>query len=272
MFEIIFRFFLVRPKIPRKAEMKAHKKILFVLVGLIMLGALYPADMMAQGLPKLSLSIDESDSPKDFSTTMKILIVLTILALVPTILIMLTSFIRIVVVLMMTRQAIGTAQMPPSQVLMGLALVLTIFVMAPVINQDYNDALKPYMDGKITRDDAYKIGIKPIRDFMFKQTREQDIELFASFAKIEKPKTHDDLPTYVLIPSFMISELRTAFQISFVIFIPFLVIDMVVASVLMSMGMMMLPPIMVALPFKILLFVMVDGWHLIVKSLVASFY
>jgi flagellar biosynthetic protein FliP len=231
-----------------------------------------PATLSAQGLPKVSLSIDDSGSPQDFSATMKILIAMTVLALVPTILVMVTSFVRIIVVMMMTRRAMGTNQMPPSQVLMGMALILTIFVMAPVFNQVYTDAVKPYIEGELDQEQAYKIGIEPIREFMFKQTREQDIEMFASFAKIDKPKTRDDLPTYVLIPSFLVSELRTAFQIAFVIFIPFLVIDMVVASVLMSMGMMMLPPIMVALPFKILLFVMVDGWYLIIQSLVQSFY
>ncbi|MBD3382195.1 MAG: flagellar type III secretion system pore protein FliP [candidate division Zixibacteria bacterium] len=247
-------------------------KLVGVLVLVLLVLSIVPVDLQAQGVPKLSLSLDESDSPQDFSTTLKILIALTVLALVPTILVMVTSFVRIVVVIMMTRQAMGTPQMPPAQVLMGIALILTIFVMAPVFNQVYSDAVKPYIDGEMTREDAYDVGIQPIRDFMFKQTREQDIELFASFANLPKPQNRDDLPTYILIPSFLISELRTAFQISFIIFVPFLVIDMVVASVLMSMGMMMLPPIMVALPFKILLFVLVDGWYLIIQSLVGSFY
>jgi flagellar biosynthetic protein FliP len=252
--------------------MSRSHKILLLLSAVIILIAVLPSHLSAQGIPKLSLSVDQSDSPQDFSTTMKILIGMTVLALVPTILVMVTSFVRIIVVIMMTRQAMGTPQMPPSQVLMGIALILTIFVMAPVFNRVYNQAVKPYINGEINQEEAYKTGVQPIREFMFKQTREQDIELFAKFAQIEKPKTRDDLPTYVLIPSFLISELRTAFQISFVIFIPFLVIDMVVASVLMSMGMLMLPPVMVALPFKILLFVMVDGWYLIIQSLVGSFY
>jgi len=252
--------------------MKYKYKILIALGCILLLGLLLPAHLSAQGIPKISVSLDNSDSPQDFSVTMKILIALTVLALVPTILVMVTSFVRIVVVMMITRQAMGTPQMPPSQVLMGIALILTIFVMAPVFNQVYSEAVKPYIDGEINQEEAYKIGIQPLRTFMFQQTREQDIELFASFAHIDKPKTRDDLPTYVLIPSFLISELRTAFQIAFIIFIPFLVIDMVVASVLMSMGMLMLPPIMVALPFKILLFVMVDGWYLIIRSLVGSFY
>ncbi len=249
----------------------ANRIFLILCIAIIGLTAI-PTDLSAQGVPRISLDIDDTGSPKDFSATIKILLAITILALVPTILVMVTSFVRIVVVIMMTRHAMGTPQMPPAQVLMGMALILSIFVMAPVFNQVYNDALKPYMDGEMTQEEAYDIGIDPIREFMFRQTREQDIELFANFANLAKPQTRDDLPTYVLIPSFLISELRTAFQISFVIFIPFLVIDMVVASVLMSMGMMMLPPIMVALPFKILLFVMVDGWYLIVQSLVASFY
>jgi flagellar biosynthetic protein FliP len=252
--------------------MSRKHKILLLLSVVIILVAVLPSHLSAQGIPKINLSVDQSDSPQDFSTTMKILIGMTVLALVPTILVMVTSFVRIIVVIMMTRQAMGTPQMPPSQVLMGMALILTIFVMAPVFNKVYTEAVKPYVNGELNQEEAYKTGIQPIREFMFKQTREQDIELFAKFAQIEKPKTRDDLPTFVLIPSFLISELRTAFQISFVIFIPFLVIDMVVASVLMSMGMLMLPPVMVALPFKILLFVMVDGWYLIIQSLVASFY
>jgi flagellar biosynthetic protein FliP len=252
--------------------MAGKRKTVLFLAALLVIAMIIPAQLSAQGIPKVSLAIDDSGSPQDFSATMKILIAMTVLALVPTILVMVTSFVRIIIVMMMTRQAMGTNQMPPSQVLMGMALILTIFVMAPVFNQVYNGAVKPYIDGELDQEQAYKIGIEPIREFMFKQTREQDIEMFASFAQIEKPQTRDDLPTYVLIPSFMVSELRTAFQIAFVIFIPFLVIDMVVASVLMSMGMMMLPPIMVALPFKILLFVMVDGWYLIIQSLVQSFY
>ncbi len=252
--------------------MSRSHKILLLMAAAIILITVMPSHLSAQGIPRINLSVDQSDSPQDFSTTMKILIAMTVLALVPTILVMVTSFVRIIVVIMMTRQAMGTPQMPPSQVLMGMALILTIFVMAPVFNKVYAEAVKPYINGEINQEEAYKTGIQPIREFMFKQTREQDIELFAKFAQIEKPKTRDDLPTYVLIPSFLISELRTAFQISFVIFIPFLVIDMVVASVLMSMGMLMLPPVMVALPFKILLFVMVDGWYLIIQSLVASFH
>ena len=185
---------------------------------------------------------------------------------------MLTSFIRIVVVFSFLRHAIGTHQMPPNQLLVGLALILTVFVMAPTITKVNETALQPFMKDEINQQEAYDIGIQPIREFMFKQVREKDLALFVSMSGLPKPEKPDDLPTYIIIPGFIISELRIAFQISFILFIPFLIIDMVVASVLMSMGMLMLPPIMVSLPFKILLFVLVDGWYLIIKSMMASFH
>jgi flagellar biosynthetic protein FliP len=246
--------------------------ILTCLAALVILSIALPVKSAAQALPKISVEVSESENPKDLSVTLQIVLLLTVLTLAPSIVMMVTSFTRIVVVLSFVRQAIGTQQMPPAQLIVGLALVLTIFVMAPVISQVHTDAIKPYLNGEISQDQAYEKSVKPIRDFMLKQTREKDIALFVKFAAIERPETVDDLPIWVLIPGFIISELRIAFQIAFVVFIPFLVIDMVVASVLMSMGMMMLPPIMVALPFKILLFVLVDGWYLIVNSLVSSFY
>lgn len=166
----------------------------------------------------------------------------------------------------------GTMQMPPNQVMIGLALFLTLFVMAPVFNQINNQALKPYLAKEINQKEAYDRGVQPLRDFMLKQTRERDLALFVHFAKIEQPKGPSDLPTHVIIPAFIISELKTAFQMGFLIYLPFLILDMVVASVLMSMGMLMLPPIMISLPFKILLFVMVDGWNLVVRSLIMSFH
>ena len=242
------------------------------LAALVVFTLLMPAESTAQGLPKISVEVSESEDPQDLSVTLQIVLLLTVLTLAPSIVMMLTSFTRIVVVLSFVRQAIGTHQMPPAQLIVGLALVLTIFVMAPVISQVHKGAIKPYLDGEITQEQTYENSVKPIRDFMLKQTREKDIALFVKFSGIERPENADDLPIWVLIPGFIISELRIAFQIAFVVFIPFLVIDMVVASVLMSMGMMMLPPIMVALPFKILLFVLVDGWYLIVNSLVSSFY
>jgi flagellar biosynthetic protein FliP len=242
------------------------------LAALAIFTLLMPTESAAQGLPKISVEVSESEDPQDLSVTLQIVLLLTVLTLAPSIVMMLTSFTRIVIVLSFVRQAIGTHQMPPAQLIVGLALVLTIFVMAPVISQVHKEAIRPYLDGEITQEQTYENSVKPIRDFMMKQTREKDIALFVKFAGIERPETAEDLPIWVLIPGFIISELRIAFQIAFVVFIPFLVIDMVVASVLMSMGMMMLPPIMVALPFKILLFVLVDGWYLIVNSLISSFY
>jgi flagellar biosynthetic protein FliP len=242
------------------------KLLLPILIIILCCGSLH-----AQGLPSVSLQIDGSEEGEGLSTTIQILLLLTILALAPSIVIMTTSFLRIIIVLSFMRQALGTHQMPPSQLLMGMALILTMFVMAPVISQVHQNAFKPYLDGEITQSELYEKGTEPIRTFLLKQTREKDLALFVKFAGMEKPNTREDIPLHVLVPGFIISELRTAFQISFVIFIPFLVIDMVVASVLMSMGMMMLPPILVALPFKVLLFVLVDGWYLIIKSLLESF-
>ncbi len=226
----------------------------------------------AQTIPKISLQIGEGSSPGDLSTTLQILILMTVLTLAPSILIMTTSFIRIVVVLSFLRHAMGTNQLPPNQLIVALSLILTIFVMAPVANRSYNDGIKPYLEEKIKKEEAYDKIITPLREFMLAQTREKDLALFVEMADLKQPESHADIPLYVLIPGFVISELRIAFQIAFIIFIPFLAIDMIVSSVLMSMGMMMLPPIMVSLPFKVLLFVLVDGWYLLVKSLVESFH
>lgn len=247
-----------------------NRLVLYFLLAVALIAFL--ADTaLAQNLPKISVGIEKATDSKDLSVTLQILLLLTVLTLAPAIIIMLTSFVRIVVVFSFLRQAIGTHQMPPNQLLIGLALILTGFVMAPTITKINDNALQPYLKGQISQKDAYDTGIKPLREFMLKQVREKDLALFVSFAGIAKPKSPDDIPTYVIIPGFVISELRIAFQISFILFIPFLIIDMVVASVLMSMGMLMLPPIMVSLPFKILLFVLVDGWYLIVQSLLQSF-
>ncbi len=227
--------------------------------------------VMAQSLPKISLQVGESTNPADLSTTLKIVILMTVLALAPSILIMTTSFIRIAITLSFLRQAIGINQSPPNQLLISLALILTFFIMSPVINKSYNEGIKPYLEEQIRGEEAFKKAVGPFRTFMLAQTREQDLALFVNIAKLPAPNTPDDIPLQVLVPAFVISELRTAFMIAFVLFIPFLVIDMVVASVLMSMGMMMLPPVVVSLPFKLLLFVLVDGWYLLVKSLVESF-
>ena len=250
---------------------KLRGLIFLATMVIFLLGIAGAATVQAQVLPKISVGVEPSQDASDLSVALQIVLMLTVLTLAPSILVMMTSFIRIAVVLSFLRQAIGTNQMPPNQLIIALALILTFFIMAPVANEAYDTGLKPYMDGKISQEQAFESGMKPIRAFMLKQVREKDLALFVKLSGMEQPKNVDDVPTRLLIPGFVISELRTAFQIAFVVFLPFLIIDMVVASVLMSMGMLMLPPIMVALPFKILLFVLVDGWYLIVKALVESF-
>jgi flagellar biosynthetic protein FliP len=222
-------------------------------------------------LPKIGVNVGTSDNPNDIASTIQLLLLLTVLSLAPSILIMTTSFLRIIVVFNFLKNALGTAQMPPNQLLAGMALFITFFVMGPTWTKVSNESLKPYFDKKITLDSAYATGIKPVREFMFRQVRDQDLELFISIANMTRPANKDDLPTHILIPAFIISELRAGFIIGFFLFIPFLVVDMIVSSILMSMGMMMLPPMMVSLPFKLLLFVLVDGWNLVVGSLVRSF-
>ncbi|MEG1139337.1 MAG: flagellar type III secretion system pore protein FliP [Lachnospiraceae bacterium] len=220
-------------------------------------------------------SIQYNNESGQISGTVKIFLVLTILSLAPSILIMLTSFTRIIIVLHFVRQAIGTQTAPPNQVLVGLALFLTLFIMAPVFSQINKEAIKPLDAGEITQQEAFKIGVAPLREFMSKETQDKDLMLFCDIAKISfvPDETNlDTIPITVLIPSFILSELRTAFIMGFLIYIPFIVIDMVVASVLMSMGMMMLPPTTISMPFKILLFVLADGWDLIIGSLVRTFY
>lgn len=229
-------------------------------------------NLSAQTIPKVSVEIGEATEPSDLSTTLQIVILLTVLSLAPAIIIMVTSFIRFAVVLSFLRHAMGINQMPPNQLLVALALILTFFVMAPVVEKAYDDGLKPYLDKQMSGEEAFEKASEPFRKFMLSQTREKDLALFVSIAKMEQPQNAEEIPLHILVPGFVISELRIAFQIAFVLFVPFLVIDMVVASVLMSMGMMMLPPIIVSLPFKILLFVLVDGWYLLVKSLVESFH
>ena len=206
------------------------------------------------------------------SVVLQIFILLTVLSLAPAILVMLTSFTRIVIVLSLLRQALGTNQMPPNQIIIGLALFLTVFVMMPVWQTINEEALKPYMAKEMDQETALKQAMQPLKKFMFEQTREKDLALLMNISGTDRPKNSDDVSFSVLIPSFIISELKTAFQMGFLLYIPFLVIDMVVASVLLSMGMMMLPPIMVSLPFKLMIFVLADGWHLIVGSLVKSFF
>ena len=221
--------------------------------------------------PFISIDMDETKDPGKMAVVMQIFLLMTILSLAPAILIMLTSFTRIVIVLSLLRRALGTMQAPPNQVLIGLALFLTFFIMTPVWQNINQNALQPYLDDKIGQQQAFQNAAEPLRKFMFKQTREKDLALFVDIAKVERPQDVDDIPISVLIPSFIISEVKTAFQIGLMLYVPFLIIDMVVASVLLSMGMMMLPPIMISLPFKLMLFVLADGWNLLVGSLVRSF-
>ncbi len=221
--------------------------------------------------PFISIGLNKAEKPGGVSVVLQIFLLLTVLSLAPAILIMLTSFTRIVIVLSVLRQAMGTQQMPPNQIILGLALFLTFFIMTPVWQKVNHDALQPFLHKQIDQQEALKRASKPIRNFMFRQTRKKDIALFINMAHTKKPNNINDVPTSVLIPSFITSELKTAFQIGFLLYVPFLIIDMVVASVLLSMGMMMLPPIMVSLPFKLMLFVLADGWYLIVGSLAKSF-
>ncbi|MES3038651.1 MAG: flagellar type III secretion system pore protein FliP [Bdellovibrionota bacterium] len=222
-------------------------------------------------LPTMNLGFKTTSNPTEVVGAVKLIMMLTVLTLAPAILIMMTSFSRIIIVLSFLRQAMGVPQVPPNQLLVGLALFLTFFIMGPVITEVNTKALQPYLANSISQDEAVTMGLAPFRRFMFNQTRDQDLGLFIKLSKIDTPKVRADVPTMVLVPAFIISELKTAFQIGFIIFLPFLVIDIVTSSVLMAMGMMMLPPVVVSLPFKIMLFVLVDGWGLLIGSLVKSF-
>ncbi len=235
--------------------------------------ALAPQGLAAEATeaPFINIQMDEQGDPGHTSVVMQIFLLMTVLSLAPAILIMLTSFTRIAIVLSVLRQAIGTQSMPPNQIIIGLALFLTFFIMTPVWQNVNQNAVQPYLDKKISQSEAFDRAIKPVRTFMFKQTREKDLAMMIDVAKRPRPRNMEDVDTSVLIPSFIISELKTAFQMAFMLYVPFLIIDMVVASVLLSMGMMMLPPVMVSLPFKLMLFVLADGWHLIVGSLVKGF-
>lgn len=222
-------------------------------------------------VPKINVDVGTSQSGKDVAVTLQILLLMTILALAPSIIIMTTSYLRIIIVFHFLKSALGTQQMPPGQLLAGVALFITFFVMAPTWNKVNQDALKPLLDDKISVDEAYYKGIEPIRDFMFKHVRDEDLELFVSMANMTRPNNRNELPTYIVVPAFVLSELRTGFIIGFFLFIPFIMVDLIISSILMSMGMMMLPPMLISLPFKILLFILVDGWNLIVGSVVRSF-
>ncbi|MBE5959923.1 MAG: flagellar type III secretion system pore protein FliP [Lachnospiraceae bacterium] len=220
----------------------------------------------------LTFYFDSSEGTGSLSSTLQILLVLTVISLAPSILIMVTSFTRIIIVLHFVRSALGTQTTPPNQIMIGLALFLTFFIMSPTFAEINTNAIKPYNEGEITQEVAIEKGIEPIRNFMFEQTNEKDLKLFLNIAGVTEVNTRDDVPTTTLIPAFIISELRAAFIIGFLIYIPFIIMDMVVASTLMSMGMMMLPPTTISMPFKILLFIMADGWDLIIGQLVKTFY
>ncbi|OIO67522.1 MAG: flagellar biosynthetic protein FliP [Zetaproteobacteria bacterium CG1_02_53_45] len=243
-----------------------HRLLLLLLAGLLL-----PHLAQAADIPTLSMSLGDSEDPNAWFTGLKIIAMMTILTLAPSILVMMTSFTRILIVFAFLRQALGTQQSPPNQILVGLSLFLTLFIMMPVWQKIDTTALTPYLNEEINQSVAFDRGVAPLRDFMLKQTREDDLILFLNAAKLEKPTLAEEMPLHVLIPAFVISELRTAFEIGFLIYIPFVILDLVVASVLMSMGMMMLPPVMISLPLKIILFVLVDGWHLITANLLASF-
>ncbi len=255
-----------------------NRKALIIFVLLIILFInIVPASAQTQNfqLPDISLNINsgtaDDNNQGDLVLSLRILLLLTVLSLAPAILIMVTSFTRIVIVLSLIRNALATRTMPPNQIIIGLSIFLTVFIMFPVWQQINTDAVQPYLAGEVNTEEAYSRGILPLRNFMLKQTREKDLSLFVEMSEMERPRNRDDIPTYVLIPAFVISELKIAFQIGFIIYIPFLMIDMVVASILMSMGMLMLPPVMISLPFKILLFVLVDGWYLVIESLIKTF-
>jgi flagellar biosynthetic protein FliP len=222
-------------------------------------------------IPKINIGIDQAKGPQDVALSLQILFLLTILTLVPSIIMMVTSFVRIVIVLTFMKQALSVQQAPPQQIITALALFLTFFIMSPTLKKVNEVALQPYLAGKMSHYEALNSASRPIKDFMLRQTREKDLALFVNIAKIPRPKNREELPVWTVIPAFMTSELTTAFQIGILLFIPFLVIDLIVSSVLMSMGMIMLPPAMISLPFKILLFVMVDGWNLLIHQLVLSF-
>ena len=241
-------------------------KLVFLSVFLLL-----PLNIYAAGLPTITLGIGEATDPGEVSTALQILVVLTILSVAPAILLMTTGFTRIVIVLSFVRQAMGTQSAPSNQIVIGLALFLTFFVMAPVFNQINEQALRPYLDKKISQEEALEQALEPMRQFMFSQVGEKDLQLLVDISKSPQPENQSDISMLTLIPAFMLSELKRAFQMGFLLFIPFLMVDMIVASILMAMGMMMLPPIIVSLPFKILLFVLVDGWSLVIGSLVQSF-
>ncbi len=243
-----------------------NKRFLLLLILLVV-----PVIFAQVNIPTITLAAKKAENPQETATAIQILVLLTVLTLAPSIIIMMTSFTRIVVVFHFIRQAVGIQQVPPNQVVIGLTLFLTFFIMAPTFSNVYNEAFLPYSENQISQDSAFTKAGMEMKIFMLKQTGERELELFLSLNKGKLPKTALDIPLHVVIPAFVISELRIAFQIGFILYLPFIIIDMVIASILMSMGMMMLPPMMISLPFKILIFILVDGWYLLIQSLVNGF-
>jgi len=242
--------------------------VLVIILGLLITGCSSDPNLSAPGV---TLTVDPGGDQQKVSSGVELLVLLTVLSLAPSILVLCTSFTRIIIVLSLLRSAIGSATVPPNQILVGLSLIMTFFIMSPVYAEITDQAYKPFKNGQIDQSTAFQRAADPLREFMFKQTREKDLALFISMSNNEKPNSLDDIPTTVLLPAFVISELRSAFIMGFAIYVPFLIIDLVVSSILLAMGMMMLPPSMISLPFKLLLFVMVDGWYLIAQSLSLSF-
>ena len=222
-------------------------------------------------IPSVNVEVGTAENPEQVASTLQVIAVLTLATIAPGILMMTTSFVRIVVIIGFLRNALATQNVPPNQVIVSLAMFLTFYIMAPYWSQANDNGLQPYLAGQISQEEAITNVLEPMREFMFRQTREADLALFVNLSEAERPKSQEDVSTFVLIPAFIISELKTAFQIGFMLYVPFIVIDMIVATTLMSMGMMMLPPVMISLPFKILLFVMIDGWHLLIQSIIVSF-
>jgi flagellar biosynthetic protein FliP len=252
------------------------KYLFVILVFMLSFGAVMflahtvEADDAVSDAINMTINMGNLNEPKQVAGIVKVLLVMTSFTFLPGLLMVMTSFTRIIIVLSFVRKAISSQQMPPNQILIGLAILITFFVMAPVFSQINKEAIQPFMQEEIESGEAFERGIGPLKTFMAKQTREKDIALFYNIAQLERPDTLDDVPAHILLPAFVVSELKTAFQMGFVVYLPFIVIDMVVASVLTSMGMFMLPPMMISVPFKIVLFVLVDGWHLIIQSLVSS--
>ncbi|HBG20935.1 MAG TPA: flagellar biosynthetic protein FliP [Desulfobulbaceae bacterium] len=246
-------------------------RIVPVLLGAFLVLFFFPDSTGAVALPTITLGVDEAESPKQISNALQVLFILTVFSVAPAILLMTTCFTRIVIVLGFVRQAMGTQNMPPTQVILGLSLFLSFFIMSPTLNRINQEALQPYLAEQISQPVALEKALEPMRDFMLSQVREEELILLTEITMKTEPVEKEDIPTLTLIPAFMLSELKRAFQMGFMIYIPFLVIDMIVASVLMSMGMMMLPPVIISMPFKLLLFVLVDGWNLVVGSLIKSF-